>query len=81
MTTYPQKQRLSEIAVKPTFRTIDGVSIRFVESQARNADALLLSPWPESIMAYEATWSRLADTHTWSPSIFRDLDAPSERTP
>ena len=62
MTTYQQKQRLSEIAAKPTFRTIDGVSIRFVESQARNADALLLSPWPESIMAYEATWSRLADT-------------------
>jgi pimeloyl-ACP methyl ester carboxylesterase len=53
---------LSEIAALPTFRTIDGVSIRFVESDRRDADALLLSPWPESILCYEATWSRLAET-------------------
>jgi len=62
MTTRQQNQRLSEIAVKPTFRIIDGVSIRFVESDPANTDALLLSPWPESIMAYEPTWSRLAET-------------------
>ena len=62
MTTRQQNQRLSEIAAKPTFRTIDGVSIRFVESEPRNSDALLFSPWPESILAYEATWSRLAET-------------------
>src|SRR5215813_1768605 len=41
------------------FRTIDGVSVRFLESAPGNADALLLSPWPESVMAYEPTWSRL----------------------
>jgi hypothetical protein len=35
-------QPLSEVAAKPAFRTIDGVSIRFVESNQRNADALLL---------------------------------------
>src|SRR5262245_29719843 len=61
--TMPQRNRLlSEIAAQPTFRIIDGVSIRFVESEAGNSDALLLSPWPESVFAYEAIWSRLAET-------------------
>jgi hypothetical protein len=45
-------QRLSEIAGKPTFRIIDGVSIRFVESDPGSSEALLLSPWPESLFAY-----------------------------
>jgi pimeloyl-ACP methyl ester carboxylesterase len=62
VTTRQQTQGLSEIAGKPTFRTIDGVSIRFAESDPGNSDALLLSPWPESVFAYEATWSRLAET-------------------
>ena len=52
---------LSEIAAKPRFRTIDGVSIRFAESEPATTDALLLSPWPESVFAYEPTWSRLAE--------------------
>jgi pimeloyl-ACP methyl ester carboxylesterase len=52
---------LGEIATKPTFRTIDGVSVRFLESDRRDADALLLSPWPESVFAYEPIWSRLAE--------------------
>ena len=55
---------LSEIAAKPAFRSIDGLSIRFVESEPGHSDALLLSPWPESVFAYEAIWSRLADTDT-----------------
>jgi pimeloyl-ACP methyl ester carboxylesterase len=53
---------LSEIASEPAFRTIDGLSIRFIESDRRNADALLFSPWPESVFAYEPMWSRLAET-------------------
>lgn len=53
---------LSALAAEPTFRTIDGVSIRFVESDRRDADALLFSPWPESVFAYEPIWSRLAET-------------------
>ena len=53
---------LSEIAATPTFTTIDGLSIRFAESEWRNADALLLSPWPESVFAYEPVWSHLAET-------------------
>jgi pimeloyl-ACP methyl ester carboxylesterase len=44
-----------------TFRTIDGLSIRFMKSAPRSVDALLLSPWPESVLAYEPMWSRLAD--------------------
>src|SRR5262245_24309578 len=55
-------QALIEIAAEPAFRTIDGLSIRFVESERRDVDALLLSPWPESVFAYEPTWSRLSDT-------------------
>ena len=62
MTTDQRNQPLGEIAAKPTFRTIDGLSIRFVESEPRSSDALLLSPWPESVFAYEPVWSRLAET-------------------
>jgi pimeloyl-ACP methyl ester carboxylesterase len=46
------------------FRVIDGLSVRCAESGARDDHALLLSPWPESLLAYEPTWSRLAEnTH------------------
>jgi pimeloyl-ACP methyl ester carboxylesterase len=55
-------QALRVLAENATFRIVDGVSIRFVESDERDADALLLSPWPESVFAYEPVWSRLADT-------------------
>ena len=43
------------------FRTIDGLSIRYAESGTRNDHALLLSPWPESLLAFEPTWARLAE--------------------
>src|SRR5215470_16212364 len=45
------------------FRVIDGLSIRFAESEPRDDHALLLSPWPESLLAFEPTWLRLAE-HT-----------------
>ena len=48
-------------AIQPQFRTIDGLSIRYAESEPRDNHALLLSPWPESIYCYEPTWSRLAE--------------------
>jgi pimeloyl-ACP methyl ester carboxylesterase len=50
------------MTTQPTFRIIDGVSVRYVESGSGDVDALLLSPWPESVFAYEPTWSRLAET-------------------
>src|SRR5262245_15479126 len=55
-------QPLAALAAEPTFRTIDGLSIRIAESDRRGADALLFSPWPESVFAYEPIWSRLAAT-------------------
>jgi pimeloyl-ACP methyl ester carboxylesterase len=51
----------NRIVRRPRFRTIDGLSIRFAESEPQDTDALLLSPWPESAFAYEAIWSRLCD--------------------
>jgi pimeloyl-ACP methyl ester carboxylesterase len=48
-------------SIRTQTRSIDGLSIRFAESERGNdADALLLSPWPESLYAYEPTWARLA---------------------
>jgi pimeloyl-ACP methyl ester carboxylesterase len=49
--------------IQPQFRTIDGLSIRFAQSEQRDDHALLLSPWPESLFAFEPTWTRLAE-HT-----------------
>ncbi|MDX6647098.1 MAG: hypothetical protein QOK40_2825 [Miltoncostaeaceae bacterium] len=48
-------------SIRTQFRTIDGLSIRFAESEGGGDDALLLSPWPESLHAFEATWTRLAE--------------------
>jgi pimeloyl-ACP methyl ester carboxylesterase len=47
--------------VETRFRTVDGLCIRFAESERRDVDALLLSPWPESVMAFDPTWARLAE--------------------
>ena len=50
-------------SIEPQFRTIDGLAIRFAESEDRDDHAVLLSPWPESLLAFEPTWARLAE-HT-----------------
>ena len=43
---------------------MDGLSVRFAESGGRDDHALLLSPWPESLLAFEPAWTRLAErTH------------------
>jgi pimeloyl-ACP methyl ester carboxylesterase len=49
--------------IHPRFRTIDGLAIRVAESEKRDDHALLLSPWHESLFAFEPTWLRLAE-HT-----------------
>jgi pimeloyl-ACP methyl ester carboxylesterase len=51
----------SDTIIQPRFRTIDGLAIRFAESEDRDDQALLLSPWPESLFAFEPTWARLAE--------------------
>ena len=45
------------------FRVIDGLTVRYAQSEHRDEHALLLSPWPESLLAFEPIWSRL-DAHT-----------------
>jgi pimeloyl-ACP methyl ester carboxylesterase len=50
--------------IQMQFRVIDGLSVRFAQSEDRSDHALLLSPWPESLLAFEPMWSRLAEnTH------------------
>ncbi|MFD4668964.1 alpha/beta fold hydrolase [Lentzea sp. NPDC058450] len=46
--------------IHPRFRTIDGLSVRYAVSPNAKPAALLLSPWPESIYAYDATWAKLS---------------------
>jgi len=52
------------------FRVIDGLTVRFAQSQPTQSQstqskgqecALLLSPWPESLLAFEPVWSPLAE--------------------
>src|SRR5260370_11480114 len=47
--------------IQPQFRTVDGLSIRFAESEDRGDHAILLNPWPESLFAFEPMWARLAE--------------------
>jgi pimeloyl-ACP methyl ester carboxylesterase len=54
----------SNTPIETRFRTIDGLTIRFAESEQRDDHAILLSPWPESLLAFEPIWARLAErTH------------------
>ena len=48
-------------AIQPQYRTIDGVSVRFAESEEHEDHAILLNPWPESIFAWDQIWSRLSE--------------------
>jgi pimeloyl-ACP methyl ester carboxylesterase len=42
------------------FRLIGGLTVRFAVSGDHSDHALLLSPWPESLLAFEPVWWRLA---------------------
>src|SRR5580704_13417986 len=42
------------------FRLIGGLTVRFAVSEGHSDHALLLSPWPESLLAFEPVWWRLA---------------------
>lgn len=46
--------------ISPQVRSIDGLSIRYAESDERDVDALLFCPWPESLFAFEQVWGTLA---------------------
>jgi pimeloyl-ACP methyl ester carboxylesterase len=46
---------------EPRFLTVDGVGIRYADSDgSREPTVLLTSPWPESIYAFAPIWSALA---------------------
>jgi hypothetical protein len=46
--------------LKTQVKKIDGLSVRYAESEPRDVSAILLSPWPESLYTFEQMWSRLA---------------------
>ncbi|GAA4483332.1 alpha/beta hydrolase [Rhodococcus olei] len=54
---------MSTSPIHPQHVTVDGLSIRYAESENRGPDALLLSPWPESVYAFEPSWAALAENH------------------
>src|SRR4029079_7189252 len=55
------KEYLMSALIHPQRMPIEGLSIRFAESGTGSQHALLLSPWPESLFAFEQMWSRLAE--------------------
>jgi pimeloyl-ACP methyl ester carboxylesterase len=48
-------------SIKTQVRNIDGLAIRYAESEPRDISAVLLSPWPESLFTFEQMWQRLAE--------------------
>src|SRR5271168_870290 len=47
--------------IYPQIKKIDGLSIRYAESEPREVSAILLSPWPESLYTFEQMWTKLAE--------------------
>jgi pimeloyl-ACP methyl ester carboxylesterase len=49
--------------IRPQFTTVDGLAVRYAESARSDREhaALLLSPWPESLFAFEEVWAPLAE--------------------
>lgn len=43
------------------FRVIDGLTVRFAVGGHSELDALLVSPWPETLLAFEPAWQQLAE--------------------
>ena len=49
-------------SIKPQFRMIDGIKIRYADSGgSREPTLLLTSPWPESLYAFAPMWDTLAE--------------------
>ena len=51
---------LTSSSIQTQIRKIDGLAIRYAESERRDVSAILLSPWPESLFTFEQMWPRLA---------------------
>lgn len=51
----------STVQITPTEREVDGLTIRYAETEGvEDETILLLNPWPESLFAWNTIWSRLA---------------------
>jgi pimeloyl-ACP methyl ester carboxylesterase len=46
--------------INPKTIMVDGLEIRYAEGGQNGPDAILLSPWPESIFAFEQVWPHLS---------------------
>ena len=68
--------------IHPKTITVDGLSVRYAEGGQDGPDAILMSPWPESVYAFEPAWPHLAAAahlvhrfrethHMWRIHIFR----------
>jgi pimeloyl-ACP methyl ester carboxylesterase len=45
-----------------SYRPVDGVDVRVARSDGHRDETLILTcPWPESLYAFESTWSALSD--------------------
>jgi pimeloyl-ACP methyl ester carboxylesterase len=48
--------------IAPEYQSVDGVAVRVATSNGDRAETLILtSPWPESLYAFESTWSVLSE--------------------
>jgi pimeloyl-ACP methyl ester carboxylesterase len=55
-----QELRVKTIAI--SYRPVDGIDVRVSKSDAGHAETLILTcPWPESIYAFESTWTVLSE--------------------
>jgi pimeloyl-ACP methyl ester carboxylesterase len=49
-------------AIKPQFRMVDGIQVRYADSGGPHEPVMLLtSPWPESLYAFTRMWNTLAE--------------------
>ena len=46
--------------IHPKTITVDGLSVRYAEGGQDGPDAILISPWLESVYAFEPAWPHLA---------------------
>ena len=61
MTSQSTTKPRGSAAMRIGFRTVDGVRIRYAESEGPADQTILLtSPWPESVYAFAPVWSALA---------------------
>jgi pimeloyl-ACP methyl ester carboxylesterase len=55
---------MSGMRFETRFRFINGLTVRFAASEDHGDHALLLSPWPESLLAFQPVWRILTErTH------------------